>query len=94
MGKLALFRAVLQADFVILAVMAILTVIISIYYYMKVVVAMYMNPATADAAVPGADPGARLAGAVVLVLILWLGLAPSTLFTLLARLAAALPFLS
>jgi NADH-quinone oxidoreductase subunit N len=94
MGKLALFKAVLQADFVVLAVIGILTVILSIYYYMKVVVAMYMAPAAAGAAAPAADPAVRLAGAVILVLLLWLGLAPAPLFDLVAKIAAALPLLS
>jgi NADH-quinone oxidoreductase subunit N len=93
MGKFVLFRAVLHADFVVLAVIGILTVIVSIYYYLKVVAAMYMSPAAAGAGAPGADPGARLACAVILVLLLWLGLAPSPLLSLLDRLAAALPML-
>jgi NADH-quinone oxidoreductase subunit N len=94
MGKLALFRAVLHADFVVLAVIGILTVIISLYYYFKVVVAIYLSPAAAGANVPVADPAVRLAGAVILVLILWWGLAPAALFDLIARIAAALPLLS
>ena len=57
MGKFALFRAVLRADYVVLAVIGILTVIISLYYYFKVVVAMYMRPAGAGADVPGGRPG-------------------------------------
>ena len=94
MGKLALFQAVLRADYVVLAIIGILTVIISLYYYFKVVVAMYMRPAGPGADVPAADPAVRLAGAVILVLILWLGLAPAALFDLVDRIAAALPGLS
>ena len=91
MGKLALFQAVIDANFVVLAVIGIITVIISLYYYMKVVVSMYMAPAPAGATVPAADFSVRLAGAVILVLILWLGLAPSPLLNLFSRFAAALP---
>ena len=94
MGKLALFRAVLHADFVVLAVIGILTVIISLYYYFKVVAAMYLSPAAAGATVPAADLAVRLAGAVILILILWWGLAPAALFNLIERIAAALPLLS
>ncbi len=64
MGKFALFRAVLHADYAGLAVIGILTVILSIYYYMKVVVAMYMRPAAPGLTIPGRDPAGRLAGAV------------------------------
>ncbi len=94
MGKFALFRAVLHAGYVVLAVIGILTVIISLYYYFKVVVFMYMQPTKAGTAVPGADAAVRLAGAVILALILWWGLAPAAWFDLMARLAAALPLLS
>jgi NADH-quinone oxidoreductase subunit N len=91
MGKLALFQAVIDANFVGLAVIGILTVIISLYYYMKVVVVMYMAPAPAGATVPAADFSVFLAGAVILVLILWLGLAPSPLLNLFSRVTALIP---
>lgn len=94
MGKLALFRAVLRADYVVLAVIGILTVIISLYYYFKVVVAMYLAPAGPGAPIPAADPAVRLAGAVILGLLLWWGLAPAALFDLVERIAATLPLLS
>ncbi len=90
MGKLALFRAVLHADFVILALIGILTAIVSLYYYFKVTVSLYMQPAKSGADVPRGDLAVGLAGAVILLLILWLGLAPSALFGLVDRLAAAL----
>jgi NADH-quinone oxidoreductase subunit N len=90
MGKLALFRAVLHAHYVVLAVIGILTVIISIYYYFKVVVVMYMAPAAGRLRIPVADVAVFLAGAVILLAILWLGLAPSPLFNLSGRIATAL----
>jgi hypothetical protein len=49
-----------------------------------------MQPAGSEAAIPRCDLAVGLAGAVILLLILWLGLAPSVLFDLVARLAAAL----
>jgi len=88
MGKFVLFRAVLHADYVVLAVIGIVTVIISIYYYLKVAVAMYMRPEAAGA-VPGADFAVRLAGAAVLLVLLWLGVFPSPLLDLISRLAMA-----
>ncbi len=74
-----------------LAVIGILTAILAIYYYMKVVIAMYMRPAAPGLTIPGRDPAGRLAGAVVLAAIIFLGLWPAPLFTLTAKLAAALP---
>ncbi len=91
MGKFVLFRAVLHAHYPALAVIGILTVIISIYFYLKVVVALYMRPQAAGVVVPGADLAVRVAGALILLAILWLGIMPSPLFTLIARLVAAWP---
>ena len=91
MGKFVLFRAVLQAHYPALAVIGILTVIISIYFYLKVVVALYMRPQAAGVVVPGADLAVRVAGALILLAILWPGIMPSPLFTLIARLVAAWP---
>ncbi len=91
MGKFALFRAVLDVGYAGLAVIGILTVILAIYYYLKVVVAMYMRPAAPGLTIPGIDPAGRLAGAVILAAVIFLGLGPAPLFTLTARLAAALP---
>ena len=55
---------------------------------------MYLSPAAAGITVPAADLAVRLAGAIILVLILWWGLAPAVLFNLIERIAAALPLLS
>lgn len=91
MGKFALFQAVFRAGYVVLAMIGILTVIVSLYYYFKVVVAMYMRPAGPGADLPVADLAVRLAGGLILVAILWLGLAPAALFDLVDRIAAGLP---
>ena len=90
MGKFVLFRAVLHADYLALAVIGMGTVILSIYFYMKVVVALYMRPATAGAVLPGADLGSGCACALVLGVILWLGIIPEPLFELISRVAASL----
>jgi NADH-quinone oxidoreductase subunit N len=91
MGKLVLFKAVLDARYNVLAAIGIATVILSIYFYMKVVVSLYLQPMAEEAAVPRADFAVGLAAALVLVLLLWLGLAPSPLLTLISKIAAALP---
>jgi NADH-quinone oxidoreductase subunit N len=91
MGKLALFRAVLHANFIILAVLGIVTVMISIYYYFNVIIHLYMHEQGEGAAVPGADLAIGLAGLVILVAILWLGLIPEPLLRVISAIAAALP---
>jgi NADH-quinone oxidoreductase subunit N len=91
MGKLALFRAVLHADFIILAVLGMVTVIISIYYYINVVIHLYMHEKGAAPAVPGSDPAIGLAGVVILAAILGLGLLPNSLLQVISSILAALP---
>lgn len=91
MGKFILFRAVLQGNYVVLAVIGILTVIISIFFYLKVVVSLYMQPAAEASAIPQADLPVRFAGAAILILILWLGIMPSPLLTLIGRIIVTLP---
>ncbi len=91
MGKFVLFRAVLEAGFVTLGVIGILTVIISIFYYFKVAVSLYMRPPEAVLAVPTPDLSVKVAGGVMLFLLFWLGVAPGGLLAAVARIIAALP---
>ncbi len=84
-GKFALFQATLQSGFVVLAVFGILTAILSIYFYLKVIVALFMDPREKAIHAPQIDPSALLAGVVVFVLILGLGIFPSFLFGVIAR---------
>ena len=84
-GKLVLFQATLKAGFVGLAAIGIVTAIVSVYVYLKVVVSLYMQPPETAPAVPGAPASARLAGALVIILLLALGLAPSALLEAAAR---------
>ena len=68
-GKLYLFRAVLEGGFVGLALIGVLTSLVSAYYYLRIVVIMYMQ---AGEPVARRDPwlyltaGASAAGTVVL----------------------------
>jgi NADH-quinone oxidoreductase subunit N len=91
MAKLAIFRVVLHANFIILAVLGIATVIVSIYYYINVVVHLYMHEQGDSAAVPGTDLAIGLAGAVILAAILWLGIMPESLLNVISAIVQALP---
>jgi NADH:ubiquinone oxidoreductase subunit 2 (subunit N) len=90
-GKFALFQAVLRGGFVILAVIGILTVTVSIYFYFKVIVALFMRTGEGGIAVPGNSLSDRFAGGLIMILILWLGLAPASVFTVIGN---SLPFIS
>ena len=84
-GKFALFWAVLQARYVILAVIGILTVIFSIYVYFKVVVALFMRPAERAVRLPSLALADHIAGTLILVFLLLLGLVPAPVFTLIGQ---------
>jgi NADH-quinone oxidoreductase subunit N len=84
-GKFVLFRAVIEGRFVALAVIGICTVILSIYFYFKVIVVMFMHPQEKGISAPQIGLSALLGGVIVLVLILGLGIFPSSLFGMIAR---------
>jgi NADH-quinone oxidoreductase subunit N len=85
MGKVIFFRAVLQAGVVVLAVIAIAMAALSIYLYMKVVVSLYMRPATS--AVPISEVGfyEQIGGGLIFIFLLWSGIAPSPLLSLISH---------
>ncbi len=82
MGKFILFRAVVQAHFVVLALIGISTVILSIYFYFRVIVALFMHSPTRQIPAPGMSVSDYLAGAIVLGCLLFLGIIPSSVLNL------------
>jgi NADH-quinone oxidoreductase subunit N len=90
MGKFILFRAVLEARFVVLAILGMVTVIASIYFYFKVIVVLFMQPMERRPATPDLDFPARIAGITVLILILWLGLLPSSVLSVITRIVSSI----
>lgn len=89
-GKYVLFQATLQGGFIILAVIGILTAILSIYYYLKVTVLLYMGEEERTIATPAAGFSGDFATAAVFLLILWLGIVPSYVLSLVTRIASSL----
>ena len=90
-GKFYLFMAALEKGFVWLAVIAVVNSVVSVFYYLKLVVHMYMiEPGDEPRpAVTVAAPLA-LASAVAVCAVLWLGIMPAKYIEL-AK-AAFLPF--
>ncbi len=82
-GKVIFFKAVLQAGVIVLPVIAITMVVLSIYLYMKVVVSLYMRPLTAGP-VPGAGLYEQIGGGLIFIFLLWSGIAPSPLLSLIS----------
>jgi len=86
-GKFYLFGAAVSSGWVVLALVGVLTSVVSAYYYLRVVVAMYMEPPLGEdnfAAVPAAAVLALVLSAGVTLLF---GLWPTPVLTL-ARLAS------
>jgi len=78
-AKFYLFAAVVKAGHAPLIVLAVLTSAASFYYYLRVVVYMYMKPPAGDRAPSGA-PLSAVAIGIAAAGVVWLGIAPSTLF--------------
>jgi NADH-quinone oxidoreductase subunit N len=79
LGKYLVFAVAVRADMIAIAVVGVLLSVVALGYYLRVVVAMYMQPASegahADATTPGALPSAIAAG-LCAALVLALGLLP------------------
>ena len=74
-GKYYLFIAAMKANLIPLVVVAIINSILSVFYYLRVVVTMYMVPATATAEAPTAIPGpTRAVIAYASVAVIWAGI--------------------
>ncbi len=83
-GKLLIFTAALKGGFVVLALIGIVTAIVSVYFYLKVVVALYLQgEETAKPAKIGLAGG--LAGTIIILGLLWLGLLPQGIMALIGR---------
>ena len=80
MGKFWLFSGAIESGYVWLAVVGVLNSAISLYYYVRVVVFMYLKPATTGASDPAASPSLVLALAVAVAATIVLGVYPRLLF--------------
>jgi len=74
-GKYYLFRNAVENGFTPLVVLAVLNSAVSVYYYLRVLVALYMRPAEREVEAPRSIvTGAVVAACAVAVL--WIGFAP------------------
>ena len=76
-GKFALFLAALRGGEIALAIVGMITAAASIYYYLRVVTALYLRSADDPVAIPSVSPASDIAlgvcGALLLVLGVWPG---------------------
>jgi NADH-quinone oxidoreductase subunit N len=86
-GKFYLFNAAVSAGWVGLALVGVIMSVVSAYYYLGVVVAMYMRPPRGDDTWAPVSPSATVALAISAAVTLVLGVYPAPFLTL-ARIAA------
>jgi NADH-quinone oxidoreductase subunit N len=86
-GKFYLFNAAVTAGWVGLALVGVLMSVVSAYYYLRVVVAMYMRDPLGEDTWARVSPSATVALALSAVITLVLGIYPAPVLTL-ARIAA------
>jgi len=86
-GKFYLFNAAVASGWIVLALVGVLTSVVSAYYYLRVVVAMYMEEPVGEDRWARVSPSAALALALSAGVTLLLGLWPAPVLTL-ARLAS------
>lgn len=89
LGKYLLFQAALEGGFITLSVIGILTVIISIYFYLKVIVVLYMPAEQSAIEPPAAGFFGTFVCGLVLVLIFWLGIYPAPTLDSIAKIISS-----
>jgi NADH-quinone oxidoreductase subunit N len=77
MGKFYIFSAAIQANHIALAIIGVLNSVISVYYYLRVTVVMYMGQGEAEPPAGRLSPALTLAVLIAILGTLQLGLFPS-----------------
>ncbi len=91
LAKFYVFRAAIHSHLVGLTIIAVLNSVVSLYYYLRPIIAMYMREGTPAASTACLPWPLRAAIAVSVVGIFYLGLFPNTVRTLASLAANPLP---
>jgi NADH-quinone oxidoreductase subunit N len=83
-GKYLLFAALIETDHATLAVIAVLNAAVSIYFYLRIVVAMFMRDATEKTGM-ALSPGLMTAMAVAFLFTMWIGIYPDPFISMAQR---------
>lgn len=86
-GKYGLFNSTIMSGEVPLVVIAVLTSVVSVYYYLRVIVYMFMKDPTAEMAIASKLRGASIAALLSAFLTLQFGLFPKAIIHFVATLA-------
>jgi len=90
MGKFYIFSAAIQAKYIGLAIIGVLNSVISVFYYLRITVVMYMGQREAEPRAAGLSPALGLALLIAIVGTLQLGLFPSRFLEVALRSVGAL----
>jgi NADH-quinone oxidoreductase subunit N len=81
-GKFYIFSAAVQAGYIWLAIIGVMNSLVSVFYYLRITVLMYMRPAEADLGPIAFTPGLTVALAVTALGTLLIGIFPGCLYDL------------
>jgi NADH-quinone oxidoreductase subunit N len=76
-AKWYVFSAAVKADYVWVAIVGVLTSVVSVFYYLRIVVMMYMTPSDAPIQIPPIPKTAAFALVVSALVVLYLGILPT-----------------
>jgi NADH-quinone oxidoreductase subunit N len=81
-GKFYIFSAAIKAGYIWLAILGVMNSLISVYYYLRITVLMYMKPAEADLGPVALTPAQGVVLAITAFGVLWFGIFPGFLYNL------------
>jgi len=90
LGKFTIFSAAVRQGLIPLAIIGVLTSFISVYFYLRVVVIMYMHEPVRDVGISQENPGVYLVLFLCLYGVLQLGLNPGNVLALIRKAVMAL----
>ncbi len=91
MAKFYLFSAVVKAGLLPLAIVGVVNSLVSVYYYLRVIVVMYMKDSEADS-YEGVEWVSVVTAGALAVLVLYLGIRPDAFHAAAAAVVRQLPF--
>jgi len=90
-GKFYLFSAAVQAGYIWLAIIGVMNSLISVFYYLRITVLMYMRPAEADLGPVTFSPGPTAVLTATAVGVLLIGIFPGSLYDLAVKAVKIFP---
>jgi NADH-quinone oxidoreductase subunit N len=76
-AKWYVFTAAIKAGYTWLAIVGVLTSVISVFFYLRIVVMMYMTPSTTSLSIPATPKVAGAALVASAIIVVYLGILPT-----------------